>query len=194
MDQKELNEARTNPEFLSYLEKTQIDAIETDNISALYEVLDSLLILDLRDNDRINLVYNHILKIAFEQIELYLKDEKKLSLEDDQLFYIRAFYEYGIEKWSYEDIKGAKELFFVLSQMVDDERLCDALGIHIIACSNGLDLDSFYAQKVAVASEIEDESHGYFITNFQFDTKEYLAKNSDILKKEFDALEHLLEQ
>lgn len=47
MDKAELHEARTNPEFLNYLEQTRLDAIQTENISALYEVLDSMLILDL---------------------------------------------------------------------------------------------------------------------------------------------------
>ena len=47
MTKEELNQARTNPEFINYLEETRIDAINTKNISALYEVLDSLLILDL---------------------------------------------------------------------------------------------------------------------------------------------------
>ena len=49
MTNEELNEARTNPEFINYLEKTKEDAIKSKNISALYEVLDSLLILDFLD-------------------------------------------------------------------------------------------------------------------------------------------------
>ncbi len=47
MNKQELNEARTNPDFIKYLEETRIDALNTQNISALYEVLDSMLILDL---------------------------------------------------------------------------------------------------------------------------------------------------
>lgn len=193
MNQKELNEARTNPEFLSYLEKTQMDAIETENISALYEVLDSLLVLDITDNNRVDLVYNHILKIAFEKIEQLLKDEHKLSLDGDELYYTRAFYELAIEKWSTADIKGAKELFFVLSGIVSDDRLSDALDVHVIACAKGISLDSFYEQKVDIANIVDDEKHGYFIINFQFDTKEYLETNKEILQKEYDNLKHLLE-
>ncbi len=59
MTNEELNEARTNPDFLNYLEKTKDDAIKSKNISALYEVLDSFLILDL-DQEKINIVYENI--------------------------------------------------------------------------------------------------------------------------------------
>lgn len=192
MNQNELNEARTNPEFLAYLEQTQKDAIESENISALYEVLDSLLILDLNDEDRINTVYSNILQISFEKIEELLAQEHKLQLEGDEFYYIRSFYEHSIEKWSFGDIKGAKELLFVLSQIIDDDRLIDALNIHVIACAKGMDLDTFYAKKVNVASEIEDEKHGYFIVNFQFDTKEYIKNNQSLLDDEFEKLKHLL--
>ena len=47
MNKAELHEARTNPDFLKYLELTRKDAIDLRNISAMYEVLDSYLILDL---------------------------------------------------------------------------------------------------------------------------------------------------
>jgi len=60
MTSQQLNEARTNEQFLNYLLQTQTDAIETQNISALYEVLDSLLILDIEDYERIDLVYKGI--------------------------------------------------------------------------------------------------------------------------------------
>ena len=53
MEKKELNEARTNPEFLDYLEDTRIKSMAEKNISAMYETLDSMLVLDL-DEDKIN--------------------------------------------------------------------------------------------------------------------------------------------
>ena len=192
MDQNDLQEARTNPEFLNYLAQTQKDALETENISALYEVLDTLLLLDLNEDNRIDNIYENILKIAFDNVEKLLNNDKKLTLEDDEFYYIRAFYEHAIEKWSHDNIKGTKELLFVLSGIVDDERLSDAFDTHIIACSKNMSLDEFYDKKVDVASEIEDEKHGYFIVNFQFDTKEYLRENKQILDKEYEELRHLL--
>ena len=137
MTQEELNQARTNPEFLKYLQETQDDAIKTKNISALYEVLDSLLILDLTEEDRVNLVYNQILEIAFEKIEEALKAEKRLGIEGDELYYIRAFYELGIEKWSNEDCSGAKELFFIQPTTSRYERNCTR--------NRGLDYHVFFS-------------------------------------------------
>jgi len=192
MDKDQLNEARTNPDFLKYLEETRIDAISTKNIAALYEVLDSFLVLDL-DEEKINDVYQHILKISFENVQDIVNNKRKLKLEVDDLFYVRAFYEHAVEKWSYENYDGAKELIFVLSNIVEDELLCNSLQVHIIALSKGTDLDSFYEKNVDLNASVEDERYGYFITSFNFDTKEYLDKNKQTLEKEYKNLKHLLE-
>ena len=191
MTNEELNQARTNPEFLEYLEKTRVDAIKTKNISALYEVLDSLLILDL-DEEKINDVYENILKISFENVETIVNKGQKLKLEGDEHFYIRSFYEHAIEKWSCEDIEGAKELFFVLSNIVDDQKLVDALNVHSIACSQNYNLDNFYDKMVDTNCCEVEEKYGYFIIHFNINTKEYLEENSTTLKVLHNNLKHLL--
>ena len=117
MEQIELNKARTNPEFLSFLAKQETKAIEEESISDLYQVLDTLLVLDL-DENRVHKVYQEILKISFENIEDRLEEGTKLSLEGDDIFFLRSFYEHAIEKWSTEDLKGAKELFLFLHKLL----------------------------------------------------------------------------
>lgn len=191
MDKEQLNNARTNPDFLKYLEETRVDAINTKNISALYEVLDSFLILDL-DEEKINEIYQNILQISFENVEEIIA-KRKLTLDGDDLYYTRAFYEHAIEKWSYENQQGAKELIFVLSNIVDDQRLCNALKSHLIALSLEKDLDSFYEKEVDLNSSEGDEKYGYFITNFNYELEKYLEDNIDILEKEYKNLKHLLE-
>lgn len=192
MNKQELNEARTNPDFIKYLEETRVDALNTQNISALYEVLDSMLILDL-DEKKVNEVYEEILKISFLEVEKIVNNGKKLKLKDNQLYYVRSFYEHAIEKWSFQNIDGAKQLFFVLYNIIDDERLEDALKIHVIALSEGMDLDMFYEKKVDENSALENGSHGYFIVNFKFDIKEFLKENSTVLEKEYENLKYLLD-
>ena len=192
MDKEQLHDARTNPDFLKYLEETREDAIATKNISALYEVLDSLLILDL-DEEKVNFVYQNILQIAFEQVQNKIDANKKLTLEGDDLFYVRAFYEHAIEKWSYENFDGARELIFVLSNILEDELLEDALKAHIIALSVNTNLDSFYEDDVNLESTNEDEKYGYFITEFNYELKEYLELNKGTLSLEYEKLKHLLE-
>jgi len=191
MNQDELNQARTNPEFLSYLNDKEEQSKESKDIAGLYEVLDTLLVLDL-DESRIHKVYEEILKISFDKIEDRLKDETKLSLDNDDIYFIRCFYEHAIEKWSLENFDGAKELFFILTQIVDDEKLVDSIIIHMIACENKKDMDSFYEKDVLQSEKIEDEKYGYFIMDYNFDQKEYLTKNQKIVKEQYENLKHLL--
>lgn len=192
MDRAELNEARTNPEFLNYLEQTRVDAIKTENIAALYEVLDSLLILDL-DEQKINSVYETILKISFQKIEDIVNSGKKLKIEDDELLYIRSFYEHSIEQWSYSNFKGAKEFLFLLIHIIEDKKLIDSFKIHLIACSKEIDLDSFYENCVDIDTADKLEQYGYFITNYKFDVEKYIEENSSVMHDEFKLLKHLLD-
>lgn len=192
MDKAELQEARTNPDFLNYLEQTRLDAIASENISALYEVLDSMLILDL-DEEKINGIYENILKISFEKIEAIVNSGKKLQLNDDELLYIRSFYEHAIEKWSYNDFDGAKEFLFLLTQIIDDAQLIDAFNVHLIACSKEIDLDTFYDTNVETNVPETVEQYGYFIIHFTFDAKTYINENKAILDNEFEKLKHLMD-
>ncbi|NQY93801.1 MAG: hypothetical protein HRT43_06515 [Campylobacteraceae bacterium] len=191
MDKKELQEARSNPDFLKYLEQTRKDALELKNISAMYEVLDSYLILDLQE-DKINELYENILKVSFEQIDVLLEKNKKLTLEGDELFYIRSFYEHAIEKWSYGSYAGAKELLFILTQIVDDEKLLLALKIHLIMCSKEINLDDFYDKYVDNNAKNDSEKYGYFIVNYKIDVENFLQENKDVLETEYQNLKHLM--
>ncbi len=192
MNKKELHNARTNPDFLKYLEQTRKDAIDLKNISAMYEVLDSYLILDLEEK-KINELYENILKVSFEKIEELVNKNQKLSLESDELFYVRSFYEHAIEKWSYENYDGAKELIFILTQIVDDDKFVSALNMHLIMCSLKIDLDGFYEKYVDINSANESEKYGYFIMNFKVDVEEFLKENKKVLDKEYKNLKHLMD-
>lgn len=191
MEHTDLNEARTNPEFLAYLDQREKEVKESKSISGLYEVLDTLLVLDL-DEQRIHSVYEEILKVSFDKIEERLKDEKKLSLENDDIFFIRSFYEHAIEKWSLLNYKGASELFFILTQIVEDDTLVEALNVHLLACAKELDMDRFYDEKVVHEQPSSEDKYGYFIIHFQFDTKKYLDEHSKLLEEQYNSLKHLL--
>ncbi len=192
MNKNELHEARTNPDFLKYLEQTRKDALELKNISAMYEVLDSYLIMDLQE-DKINELYENILKVSFENIEEIVDNNKKLNLEGDELFYIRSFYEHSIEKWSYENYEGAKEFLFILTQIVDDELVLKTLKMHLVMCSLKIDLDDFYEQYVDMEASNQDEKYGYFITNYKMNVDEFLKEKSSVLEKEYQNLKHLMD-
>jgi hypothetical protein len=191
MEPNELHEARTNPEFLAYLDQREKEVKEEQSISGLYEVLDTLLILDL-DEDRINKVYEEILKLSFDKIEQRLKENKKLSLENDDLYFVRSFYEHAVEKWSVENFNGAKELFFVLSQIIEDQKLLDSINIHLLACAQNEDMDNFYDEKVNPDHTQSEDKYGYFIMSYKFDTQQYLQEHSKVLEEQYQQLKHLL--
>ena len=67
MDKEELFQARTNPDFLKYLNETRVNSIKAKDIALMYETLDSMLVLDL-DEEQINELYQEILKLAFENV------------------------------------------------------------------------------------------------------------------------------
>jgi len=121
-----------------------------------------------------------------------LMDNSKLSLLNDDLYFIRAFYEHAIEKWSTGNFDGAKQLFFILSEIIDDKLLSSSMRVHLLAVSQNIDMNTFYEKQVSVEQMSEDEKYGYFIVNFNFDTKEYLGKNKELLGNLIDELGHLL--
>ena len=192
MNQSELNEARSNPDFLEYLEKTRVDAISSKNIEALYEVLDTMLILDL-DETKINSIYEHILSISFDEVQIIIDDGKKLSLDNHELYLVRSFYEHAIEKWSNEQFAAAKELFFVLCNIIEDEILEKSLNVHLLALANSMSLDDFYEKKVDSSSVSSEEKYAYFIDAYNFNIDDYLEENKIKLEKEYASLKHLLD-
>ena len=191
MDKEQLFEARTNSDFLKYLEEASINSMKAEDIGLMYETLDSMLVLDL-DEEKVNKLYEQILKTSFNNVEKILSKHEKLNLEGDNLLYVRALYEHAIEKWSYDNFDGAKDLIFVLANIVDDVALVKSLNILIVFLSSNIALDDFYDTKVDLESDVEDEKYGYFITVFRFDNDEFLNENKDILDTQYKNLKHLL--
>ena len=191
MDKEALFQARTNPDFLKYLEEARVNSMKAGDIGLMYETLDSMLVLDLDENN-LNELYQEILKTSFENVDKILNKHEKLDLEGDNLYYVRALYEHAIEKWSHDNFDGAKELIFVLSNIIKDETLEKALNILIVFLSSKIQLDDFYDTRVDLEADVSDEKYGYFIMNFKFDNQEFLNENKDILATEYKNLKHLL--
>ena len=192
MDKNELNEARTNPEFLKYLEETRVSSMENKDISAMYETLDSMLDLGL-DEEKINSLYEAILITAFENVEKIVNENKKLDLVDNNLLYVRAFYEHAIEKWSYDNFDGAKELVFVLANIIDDEILEQALNVLLVVLAKNISLDDFYETEVNLDTNSSNEKYGYFLVDFKFIPNKFLEENKELLQEQYKRLQPLLD-
>ena len=191
MTPQELSEARTNPDFLKYLEEARVNSIKSKNIELMYETLDSMLVLDL-DEEKINSLYEEILKLSFLSVEKLLNKNEKLDLNEPNIFYIRALYEHAIEKWTNENLTGAKELLFVIANIIDDNILKDTLNCMIIFLNKELNFDEFYDGFVDLESNNSDEKYGYFLINFNFKTVDFLKDNQNILEQEYKNLQHLI--
>lgn len=191
MTPQELSEARTNPDFLKYLEEARVNSIKSKNIELMYETLDSMLVLDL-DEEKINSLYEEILKLSFLSVEKLLNKNEKLDLNEPNIFYIRALYEHAIEKWTNENFTGAKELLFVIANIIDDNILKDALNCMIIFLNKELNFDEFYDDFIDLESDSSDEKYGYFLINFNFKTADFLKDNQNILEQEYKNLQHLI--
>ncbi|MFA6740101.1 MAG: hypothetical protein WCR78_01305 [Arcobacteraceae bacterium] len=191
MDKEALFQARTNPDFLKYLEEARVNSMKAQDIGLMYETLDSMLVLDL-DEENVNKLYEQILKTSFSNVEKILEKHEKLNLEGDNLLYVRALYEHAIEKWSYDNFDGAKELIFVIANIINDETLEKALNILLVFLSSKIQLDDFYDTKVDLEAQVDDEKYGYFIINFSFDNQTFLEENKNILENEYKNLKHLL--
>lgn len=191
MTSQELHEARTNPDFLKYLEEATKNSMKSQNIELMYETLDSMLVLDL-DETKINSLYEEILKLSFLSVEKLLNKNEKLNFDNPNIFYIRALYEHAIEKWTNENIVGAKELLFVIANIIDDKILKNAIDCMIIFLNQDLNFDEFYDDFVDFEKENDDEKYGYFLINFNFNIDEFLNKNQNILEEEYKNLQHLI--
>ena len=193
MTKEELNEARTNPNFLKYLDETLQYSIKEKDIQGLYQVLDSYLILDL-DKSKIDQIYKNILLVSQEKIQNKLYKSEILNLnEQNELFYIRAFYEYGIEKYSYNNLIKAQEIFFILIQLTNDNTFIQSLKIHLIVCELEISLEEFTKKYVKNKIETQDPIYGYFITEYIINKEEFINKHKTLLNKIDNKLNHLIQ-
>jgi hypothetical protein len=166
---------------------------EEKSIQKGYQHLDTLLLVS-EDEEKINDVFTIILREAFDRLEEYLSQQKGIDLsKEEELFTARAIYEHAIERYSENDMKGAKELFQVLHYMVDDEQLKDAMMVHAVSVMQGKDFDTFI-EKVADTDQYDvDDKLAYFLKNFRVDTAKFLDENRGLVEKAKEELKVLEE-
>ena len=193
MNKNDLNEARTNPDFLIYLEAAMQNSIKNQNIEMMYEILDTMLVLDLEE-EKTNKIYEEILKVATLNVEEKLEKNELLKLENIDFLTIRAFYELAIEKWSNSDFELAKALFFTLANSINDDFLKKNMEVLIVNLSKELDFEDFYEEFVDKDELESKEEYGYFITTFNFDVDDFLKNHQEFLQKEYENLKHLIEK
>ncbi|WP_200762461.1 hypothetical protein [Nitrosophilus alvini] len=188
MEDKNLAKLKIDKEFLKELEKKEEEALKSGKISLMYDVLDTLLALDM-EADRIDRLYSKILETAFDALAEYLTSFRHFDLsKEEELYTVRAIYEHALERYDEGDFKGAKELFLILSLVTDDEDFKKAMLLHTAAAAASVDLNAFL-QKFVDHSKLDENS--FFFTVFTEEAEDFMEKNRDAIEKELENLKKL---
>ena len=185
---------KKNEEFQANLVLLEEEMNREKSIQKGYQLLDALLLVS-EDEDKINDVFTFILREAFDKLAEYLSQQKGFDLsEEEELFTARAIYEHAIERYSENDMKGAKELFQVLHYMVDDERLKDAMMVHAVSVMQGKDFDTFISEVADTDKYDEADKLAYFLMFFKIDPQALLEENRILVDQALEELKVLEEK
>jgi hypothetical protein len=180
MQQEEINieELKKNEEFLGNL-KTIEEEMHTENsISKGYQLLDAKLLLEAPE-DEINEIFTFIVNTAFDVLAEKLTSGGTFDMEEyEELATARAIYENGIQRYSENEKKAAKEIFLILHHTMKDETLSQSMLIHAAVAMAGTSFDDFIENIVDVSGVDESDPTAFFIQTY--------TKPMDELMKKYD--------
>ena len=191
MNPEEFQQLKNDPSFMMDLSNREEAAVKAKDVAGMYEVLDIAVVLDL-GAERLDRLYTAILETVFDRLSDHLANERFFDVNDKQdLYTLRGIYEHGIERWSENDFKGAKEIFLVLHHIADDETISEAMMPHIAAAASQTSLDDFIDEVVDTQNPNESETYGFFLTNFKPSVEGFLAEKREALENALAELEKL---
>jgi hypothetical protein len=187
-----VEELKKDPEFLANIKRLEVECKEEQSIAKGYQLLDAQLIIEAPEDD-INEIFTFIVNNAFDRLAQKLTDSKSFDMNDaEDMATARAIYEHGIQRYSENDKKGAKEIFLVLNYTIDHEELKDAMMVHAAAVMAGHSFEDFIENLVDVSAVNENDPLAFFIQTFAQPTDILLnmfAKQVKEGKEELRALE-----
>jgi hypothetical protein len=161
-----VEELKKDPEFLANIQRLEQECKEEQSIAKGYQLLDAQLIIEAPE-DEINEIFTFIVNSAFDRLAQKLTDSKFFDMYDpEDLATARAIYEHGIQRYSENDKKGAKEIFLVLNYTIDNDDLKDAMMIHAAAVIAGHSFEDFIENLVDVSGVDEHDPLAFFIQTF----------------------------
>jgi len=176
-EQIDLEALKKDPEFQENLKLLEQEMKAERSIAKGYQLLDAKLLMEA-EQEAINEIFTFIVNEAFDRLAQMLSEEQKFDMSDpEQWATARAIYEHGIQRYSENDLKGAKEIFLILYHTITEEELRDAMMIHAAAVMAGHDFDSFIENLADVKSINPNDATAFFITSF--------AQPNDILLQMF---------
>ncbi|WP_353663202.1 hypothetical protein [Hydrogenimonas sp. SS33] len=191
MQKNEFEDLKNDPSFMMDLANREEAAVKAKDVAGMYEVLDTAVVLDL-GAERLDRLYTSILETVFDRLSDYLTQERFFDVSDKQdLYTLRGIYEHGIERWSENDFKGAKEIFLVLHHIANDETISRAMMPHIAAAASQTSLDDFIDEVVDTQNPNDSETYGFFLTNFKPSVEGFMEEKKEALESALKELESL---
>ena len=161
-----VEELKKDPEFLANIKRLEEECKAEQSIAKGYQLLDAQLIIEAPE-DEINEIFTFIVNNAFDRLAQKLNDSQNFDMSDaEDLATARAIYEHGIQRYSENDKKGAKEIFLVLHYTIDNDDLKDAMMVHACAVMAGHSFDDFIENLVDVEGVNENDPLAFFIQTF----------------------------
>lgn len=157
---------KNNPEFLANIKRLEEECKKEESIAKGYQLLDAQLLLEAPE-DKINEIFTFIVNHAFDRLSEYLVEKKSFDMTNaEELATARAIYEHGIQRYSENDKKGAKEIFLVLYHTINHDELKDAMMIHACVVMAGKTFDEFIETVVDTEGVDVNDPLAFFIQTF----------------------------
>ena len=158
-----VEELKKDPEFLANIQRLETECKEEESIAKGYQLLDAQLIIEAAE-DEINEIFTFIVNTAFDRLAEKLTNSQTFDMSDaEDLATARAIYEHGIQRYSENDKKGAKEIFLVLNYTIDHAELKDAMMVHAAAVMAGKSFEDFIENLVDVEG-VDDMTLWHFLS------------------------------
>ncbi len=187
-----VEELKKDETFLANLKMLEKEMADENSIAKGYQLLDAKLIIEAGEEE-INEIFTFIVNTAFDKLAENLSVQKTFDIRDvEDLAAARAIYEHGIQRYSENDKKGAKEIFLILHHTMDHEMLKDAMMVHACAVMAGHSFDDFIENLVDVDAVDMHDPLAFFIQTFTQPTDILLtmfAKYVQEAKEELKILE-----
>jgi len=168
--------------FIKDLQKLEDEMKNQGSIDKGYKLLGTKLAIEASE-DEINDIFTFIVERAFDVLADYLTQDRGFNIKNsEELATARAIYEHGIQRYSENDIKGAKEIFLVLNHTIEDDEIKDAMMIHACSVMSGNSFDKFIDDLAMIENIDENDPTAFFIKEFKQPTDILLAMFKNYVK------------
>jgi len=191
MDSVDIEQLKSDPEFLENLKKLEEEVANSDSLAKLYQLLDAKLAINANE-DEVNELFQKAVASAFNILSEKIANAQGLDLSNPEEWAVaRAIYEHGIERYSSGDTKAATELFLALNFTVTNEEIKDAMMVHAAAVGSGYSFDDFFNKLTKVSDADFSDPMAVFVTDFVQPTDILLEMMKDEVVKLNERLDKL---